>query len=274
MVDSINKTNETAATGENRVAIVTGSARGIGRGIALQLAEDGYDITVADLETQREAAEQTVADIRATGRNAFFRPTDVSDRDAVFGMVDDTVAELGGFDVLVNNAGICQVVPISQITTEQLERIYHINVFGVIYGIQAAAAKFQELGKTHGRIINASSVGGFQGAAVLSAYASTKFAIRGITQSAAMELAPLGITVNGYAPGIVDTPMWSYIDEEMGKLNGKAKGENLKGMTSAIALGRLEYPKDVAGVVSFLASEKSDYITGQTIIVDGGMQYR
>ncbi|WP_018142766.1 acetoin reductase [Alloscardovia criceti] len=259
---------------ENKVAVVTGAARGIGQGIALQLAEDGFDIAVADLPTQREAAEDTVSQIEALGRKAFFRPTDVSDKDQVFGLIDDTVDTLGTFDVLVNNAGICQVVPFTEITPEQLETIYHVNIFSVVFGIQAAAAKFEELGKERGRIISASSIAGFEGFPILGAYSSTKFAVRGLTQAAAQEFAPRNITVNGYAPGIVDTPMWDYIDEEMGKLNGKPKGENMKAMKDSIALGRYEYPRDVAGVVSFLASEKADYVTGQTIIVDGGMQYR
>ncbi|EFA22895.1 hypothetical protein BIFGAL_03935 [Bifidobacterium gallicum DSM 20093 = LMG 11596] len=99
-------------------------------------------------------------------------------------------------------------------------------------------------------------------------------AVRGLTQAAAQELAPHHITVNGYAPGIVDTPMWTYIDEQMHNLNGKPIGQNFKDMVSTIALGRCEVPADVAGVVSFLASDNADYVTGQTVIVDGGMQYR
>lgn len=258
----------------NTVAIVTGGARGIGRGIAVKLAEDGFDVAIADLESQREEALETVGAIEQKGRRAIFRPTDVSVRDDVFGLVDDTVAQLGTLDVMVNNAGICQVVPLTEITPEQLDQIYRIDVFGVVYGIQAAAAKFVELKKEKGKIISASSIAGFEGFPTLAAYSGTKFAVRGITQAAAQELAPHNITVNGYAPGIVDTPMWTFIDEEMHKLNGKPIGQNFSDMVNTIALGRCEYPSDVAGVVSFLASDNADYVTGQTIIVDGGMQYR
>ncbi|NEG69835.1 acetoin reductase [Bifidobacterium choloepi] len=258
---------------DQKVAIVTGSARGIGRGIALKLAQDGFDVAVADLPAQREDAQTTLDEIAKLGRRAFFRPTDVSDRDAVFGLVDDTVAELGTLDVMVNNAGICQIVPITDVTEEQLETIYRINLFSVVWGIQAAAAKFGELGKEKGKIISASSIAGFEGFPILPAYSSTKFAVRGLTQAAAKELAARNITVNAYAPGIVDTPMWTYIDEEMSKLNGKPIGQNFKDMVDTIALGRCEYPSDVAGIVSFLASDNADYVTGQTIIVDGGMQY-
>ncbi len=256
-----------------QVAVVTGAARGIGRGIAVKLAEDGFDIAVADLESQRDEAQETITQIEAVGRTAFFRPTDVSDRDDVFGLVEDTVRELGTIDVMVNNAGICQVVPIGDITPEQLEQIYRIDVFGVVYGIQAASAKFIELGKK-GKIISASSIAGFEGFPTLAAYSGTKFAVRGITQAAAQELAPHQITVNGYAPGIVDTPMWTFIDEQMHELNGKPIGQNFTDMVGTIALGRCELPGDVAGVVSFLASKNADYVTGQTVIVDGGMQYR
>ncbi|AKV54970.1 L-2,3-butanediol dehydrogenase/acetoin reductase [Bifidobacterium actinocoloniiforme DSM 22766] len=259
---------------EPKVAVVTGAARGIGRSIAIQLAKDGFDVAVADLKQQEQTAQETIAAIEAEGRKTFFRATDVSKRDEVFGLVDDAADQLGGFDVMVNNAGICQVTPFTEITTEQLEAMARVDIFSVVYGIQAAAAKFEELGKKHGRIISASSIAGFEGFPILGAYSGAKFAVRGLTQTAAQELAPRGITVNGYAPGVVDTPMWGQIDEEMGKLNGKPKGENLKGMVDSIAMQRLEHPDDVAGVISFLASDKSAYMTGQTIIVDGGMQYR
>lgn len=259
---------------DQRVAIVTGAARGIGRGIAVKLAEDGFDVAVADLESQRDEAQETLKQIEAAGRRAFFRPTDVSEREQVFGLVDDTVDELGTLDVMVNNAGICQVVPFMEITPEQLEQIVHINLFSVVFGIQAAANKFGELGKEKGKIISASSIAGFEGFPILGAYSSTKFGVRALTQVAAKELAPRNITVNGYAPGIVDTPMWTYIDAEMGKINGKPVGQNFADMVDTIALGRCEVPRDVAGAVSFLASDNADYVTGQTIIVDGGMQYR
>lgn len=259
---------------QTRVAVVTGAARGIGRGIALKLAQDGFDVVVADLEGQRGEAAETIAAIEAEGRRAVFRPVDVSNRDDVFALVDAAVDELGTIDVMVNNAGICQVVPLPEVTAEQLETIFRINVFGAVYGIQAAAAKFIALGKTKGRIISASSIAGFQGMPTLGAYSATKFAIRALTQAAAQEFAPHGITVNAYAPGIVDTPMWDYIDERMGAINGKPKGRNFQDMVDTIALGRCETPQDVAGVVSFLASDNADYVTGQTVIVDGGMQYR
>ena len=124
-----------------RVAIVTGAARGIGRGIAVKLAKDGFDVAVADLEGQRQEAEETIHRIEQEGRRAFFRPTDVSQRDQVFGLVDDTVNELGTLDAMINNAGICQIKPMLDVTQEELETIYRINLFGMVYGVQAAAKK-------------------------------------------------------------------------------------------------------------------------------------
>lgn len=259
---------------ERKVAVVTGAAQGIGEGIAMQLAKDGFDIAIGDLEQQRQKAQGVIAAIEELGQRACFHAVDVSQRDSMFELIDAAVDELGTLDVLVNNAGICDVVPIADVTEAQLERIFRINVFSVVYGIQAASAKFEALGKEKGKIICASSIAGFEGFPVLPAYSGTKFAVRGILQASAQELAPKHITVNGYAPGIVATPMWDYIDQELGKLNGKPKGQNMADMLDSIALHRFEYPADVAGVVSFLASDKADYVTGQTVIVDGGMQYR
>lgn len=145
-----------------KVAIVTGAARGIGRGIAVKLAKDGFDVAVADLEGQRQEAEETIRQIEQEGRRAFFRPTDVSQRDQVFGLVDDTVNELGTLDAMINNAGICQIKPMLDVTQEELETIYRINLFGMVYGVQAAAKKMIELGKKTGHIVSASSIAGFE----------------------------------------------------------------------------------------------------------------
>ena len=258
---------------ENKAALVTGAGQGIGRAIALKLAADGFDVAVADLGFQEEKARAVVKEIEDLGRKAIWVAADVSKRDEVFAAVDATAEQLGSFDVIANNAGIVQVEPVDKITTENLEKIFSINVYSVIYGIQAASAKFEELGKDKGKIISAGSIAGIKGFPILGAYSATKFAVRGITQVAAQELAPRNITVNSWAPGIVGTGMWDTIDEEMGKLNGKAKGENLKDNVEGIALGRIETPEDVAGVVSFFASDNADYVTGQTLLVDGGMLY-
>lgn len=264
--------SDTSAVNGTRAALVTGAGQGIGRGIALALAADGFDIAVADLEFQAEKAAGVVAEIEALGRRAFFVPTDVSVKEQVTAAVDATEAELGSFDVIVNNAGIAQVKPLLEVTEKELNDVFRINVNSVVFGIQAAATKFIERG-TKGRIISAASIASIKGFPILGAYSASKFAVRGFTQVAAQELAPHGITVNAYAPGIVGTGMWELIDAELSKINGKPLGQNLKENVDSISLGRIETPEDVAGVVSFFASDKASYVTGQVLLVDGGMLY-
>lgn len=255
-----------------KVALVTGAGQGIGRGIALQLASDGYHIAIADLAFQEDKARVVVKEIEELGRKAIFVATDVSKKEDMFAAVDAAAEKLGSFDVIVNNAGIAQVKPIEEISEEELNKIFSINVNSVVFGIQAAAAKFTALGKK-GKIISAASIAAVKGFPILGAYSASKFAVRGLTQVAAQELAPRGITVNAYAPGIVGTGMWDLIDEKLSEINGKPRGENLKENVESIMLGRIETPEDVAGVVSFFASPKADYVTGQVLLVDGGMLY-
>ncbi|GAA4759346.1 acetoin reductase [Citricoccus nitrophenolicus] len=260
------------AENKTKVALVTGAAQGIGRGIALKLAEDGFDLAIADLEPQQEKGQDVVQEVEALGRKAVFVPIDVSGKDSFDQAVDTAAEQLGGLDVLVNNAGIAQVQPILEVTQEELEKIFAINVHSIFFGIQAAVRKFDELG-VKGKIINAASIAAVKGFPILSAYSASKFAVRGITQTAAQELAPKGHTVNAYGPGIVGTGMWELIDRELHKINGKPIGQNLQENVETIALGRIETPEDVAGVVSFFASNRADYVTGQTLLVDGGMLY-
>ena len=256
---------------EGKVALVTGASQGIGRAIALRLAADGADIALVDLKVEKLPA--VAAEIRAKGRKATEITADVSDRDAMFAAVERAERDLGGFDVMVNNAGIAQVQAIADATPEEVERIFRINVFGVLWGIQAAAKKLQER-KRKGKIINASSIAGHDGFALLGVYSATKFAVRGITQAAARELASVGITVNAYCPGVVGTDMWVEIDRRFAELTGAAIGATYKKYVEGIALGRAETPEDVAGLGSYLAGPDSDYMTGQAPLIDGGIVYR
>ncbi|MBB4091583.1 acetoin reductase [Ochrobactrum pecoris] len=254
-----------------KVALVTGAAQGIGRGIALRLAKDGFDIALVDLKADKlDAVKQ---EIEALGGKASTFSADVSKRDDVYAAIDHAEKTLGGFDVIVNNAGIAQVQPIAAVKPEEVERIFRINVDGVLWGIQAAAAKFKAR-KQKGKIINASSIAGHDGFAMLGVYSATKFAVRALTQAAAKEYASAGITVNAYCPGIVGTDMWVEIDERFSEITGAPKGETYKKYVEGIALGRAQTPDDVAALVSFLASPDSDYITGQAILTDGGIVYR
>ena len=256
---------------EGKVALVTGAGQGIGRGIALRLARDGADIALVDVKADK--IEAVAGEIRALGRKAATFVADISRRDEVFAAVDHAEKTLGGFDVMVNNAGICQVNPLSEVTQEEVELIYGINVQGTLWGIQAAAAKFIAR-KQKGKIVNACSIAGHEGYALLGIYSSTKFAVRALTQAAAKELASHGINVNAYCPGVVGTDMWVDIDKRMAEVTGAKVGETYDKFVGGIALGRAETPDDVAALVSYLAGPDSDYMTGQAVLIDGGMVYR
>jgi meso-butanediol dehydrogenase / (S,S)-butanediol dehydrogenase / diacetyl reductase len=251
-----------------RVALVTGAGTGIGRAIALRLASDGYDVVVNDIA---EAAAAQVADeIQNAGRRSLAVCGDVSSKPFVDDLVARAAAELGSLDVLVANAGINIIKPFTDFTEQDLRKIFDINVFGVFYCVQAAARQMIAQGRG-GKIINAASAGGKRGYELLGAYSATKFATVSITQTAALEFARHGITVNAYCPGAVDTGMWEMIDETIGGINNVAKGETVKARVAKIPLGRMALPDDVAKLVSFLASDKSDYMTGQSLVLDGGV---
>ena len=249
-------------------ALVTGAGRSIGRSIALRLARDGHAVAVNDVN--KAGAESVAAEIDAAGGRAVALPADVTDRDAVFAMVDRAAEELGSLDVMVANAGIAQVKTLLEVTPEDLETIFRVNVFGVVYCMQAAAERFVAQG-TKGKIISAASIAGHAGFAYLGHYSATKFAVRALTQAAAKELADKGITVNAYCPGIVGTDMWDLIDEKLGPYLGTGKGEALEKYASTIPLGRVQTPDDVAAFVSYLAGPDSDYMTGQSVMIDGGI---
>lgn len=259
-----------------KVALVTGGGRGIGRGIALRLARDGADIALVDLGP--EGVNAVADEVVEIGSKATTFVADVSDRDQVFAAVDHAASALGGFDIMVNNAGIALVAPLVDATPEDVAKIWAVNVDGVLWGIQAAVGKFKELGnKAEGkisRIINASSIAGHDGFAMLGVYSATKFAVRALTQAAAKEHAADGITVNAYCPGVVGTDMWVEIDKRFAALTGAAEGETYAKFVGGIALGRAETPDDVAGFVSYLAGPDADYMTGQAGLIDGGLVFR
>ncbi len=255
----------------NKVAVVTGSGQGIGRAIALRLAKDGFNVALVDVKLDKITA--VAKEVAAIGRQATTITADVSQRDEVYAAIDKAEKDLGGFDVMVNNAGIAQVNALADVTPEEVEKIFKINVQGALWGIQAAAKKFIARGQK-GKIISASSIAGHEGYAMLGIYSATKFAVRALTQAAAKEYASKGITVNAYCPGVVGTDMWVEIDKRFSETTGAQLGETYKKFVGGIALGRAETPEDVANLVSFLSSPDSDYITGQAILTDGGMVYR
>lgn len=256
---------------ENKVALVTGAGQGIGRGIALRLAKDGASLMLVDLNP--EALESVAEEVRALGRKAATFVANIADRAQVYEAIEQAEKQLGGFDIIVNNAGIAQVQALADVTPEEVDRIMRINVQGTLWGIQAAAKKFIDRGHK-GKIINACSIAGHDGFALLGIYSATKFAVRALTQSAAKEYASRGITVNAYCPGVVGTGMWTEIDKRFSEITGAPVGETYKKFVEGIALGRPETPDDVASLVSYLAGPDSDYVTGQAILIDGGLVYR
>lgn len=256
-----------------RSAMVTGAARGIGRAIAFRLAGDGLEVSVADLPSAEPGLKALAAELEeSSGVRALAVTVDVTDAAAVEAAVQTHVGHFGGLDVMVANAGIAVTAPLVETTAEQWQRTMDVNLKGVFHCYQAAARQMIAQGRG-GRLIGAASVAAHRGGKWQGAYSASKFAVRGLSQSVAQELAEHRITVNVYSPGVVHTPMWESIDEAMTQRRGTQVGSELASMVAGIPLGRLEEPDDVAGVVSFLASSDAGYVTGQSIVVDGGMWF-
>ncbi len=260
----------------SKVAVVTGAGQGIGRAIALRLAKDGF--AIGSLDFNLVTAKETADLVAAAGGTALAVQVDVSQREQVLDAVDQVVAEFGRLDVMVNNAGLGPTTPLDSITPEIYRKVFDVNVGGIYWGIQAAMKHFKartpaKTGDVVGKIINASSQAGQVGNPDLAVYGATKFAIRGITQTAARDLAKLGITVNAYCPGIVRTPMMEGIAQKVADENGQSLEWGLQQWAKSVTLGRISEPEDVSACVSYLAGPDSDYMTGQALIIDGGMVF-
>ncbi|WP_371371759.1 glucose 1-dehydrogenase [Sporomusa aerivorans] len=251
----------------SRTVIVTGAGRGIGRGIALRMAQDGFNVVVNDIDLG--SALETAEEIKSLGRESMAIAADVSKEEDVYGMVGKVIDEFGKLDVMIANAGIANIKWTVEMSAAEWDQIFAVNCRGTFLCDQAAAK--QMIKKKRGKIINCSSIAGHAGFSLLAAYSATKFAVRGFTQALAKEMGPYGITVNAYCPGIVGTDMWDLIDEKMGPYLKLGKGEVLKEYSKLITMGRVQTPADVANFVSYLASTDSDYMTGQSVIIDGGI---
>lgn len=238
-------------------ALVTGASRGIGRSIALQLAEEGYNVAV-NYAGSKEKAEAVVEEIKAKGVDSFAIQANVADADEVKAMIKEVVSQFGSLDVLVNNAGITRDNLLMRMKEQEWDDVIDTNLKGVFNCIQKATP--QMLRQRSGAIINLSSVVGAVGNPGQANYVATKAGVMGLTKSAARELASRGITVNAVAPGFIVSDMTDALSDELKEQ-----------MLTQIPLARFGQDTDIANTVAFLASDKAKYITGQTIHVNGGM---
>lgn len=244
---------------EHKIALVTGSSSGIGQGIAVRLAQEGCDVCVNYFH-DASGGEQTRQQISQLGRKAISVHADVGQAGDMRDLVQRCVNELGGLDIMVNNAGIEIKKPVVDITEQDWDLVINTNLKGVFFGMQEAARYMLEKGT--GRIINISSIHEDATMPGNSPYCAAKGGLRMLMRTVAVELAPHGITVNNVAPGAVATPI------NLDTLSDKAK---VAALQAAIPLGRIGTPQDVASVVAFLASDEAAYVTGSTYFVDGGM---
>ncbi len=242
---------------KNKIALITGAGRGIGRAIAIALAKEGAEVVI-NYNGSEERAKEVKQTIEENGGKASIYKCNVSDFTACEAMIKDIVKEYGHLDILVNNAGITKDGLIMKMKEEDFDSVLNVNLKGTFNTIRHSAR--QMLKQRSGKIINISSVSGILGNVGQANYAASKAGVIGLTKTMARELGSRGITVNAIAPGFVETEMTGVLSEEI--------RENA---CKQIILGRFGKPEDIANTAVFLASDKADYITGQVISVDGGM---
>jgi NAD(P)-dependent dehydrogenase (short-subunit alcohol dehydrogenase family) len=263
-----------------KIAVVTGAGQGIGLGVALRLAQEGAHVVIA--EYNRDNAHKA-AEACSKFTRALAYPIDIGDTDQIVQMVRDVVAEFGRIDQLVNNAGVLETLPLFDLTPEKWDWLQRVNQRGLFFCLQAVAKQMvaqvpdavKAAGKadhSYGKIVNFSSIAGRSGRPYAAHYSAAKWATISITQSAAGYLAPYNINVNAVCPGVVPTPMWDEIDRVQAERFGLERGGWIQKTIDGVPLKRAATPGDLAAAVSFLLSDDADYITGQTLNVDGGVE--
>lgn len=249
---------------EGKSALITGAARGIGRGFAEKYISEGATVAIADINL--DAAQQTASEL---GDAAYAVQLDVSDQASIDAAMASVVTHAGKLDILINNAALFDASETVDITRESYDRLYAVNVAGTLFTMQAAAR--QMIAQGHGgKIINMASQAGRRGESLVLVYCSTKAAVISMTQSAGLNLIKHGINVNAIAPGVVDGDHWVHVDAMFAKLEGKKPGQKKAEVEAGVPAGRFAVPEDLTGMAVFLASPESDYIVSQTNNVDGG----
>jgi NAD(P)-dependent dehydrogenase (short-subunit alcohol dehydrogenase family) len=249
---------------DNKTALITGGARGIGLGFAQAFVREGARVVIADIDIER--ATKAAAGI---GPAASAKKLDVTDLAAIESVAAQVDREFGGIDILVNNAAIFDMAPITDITPESYERLFNINLKAPLFMMKAVSNLMIARGRG-GKIINMASQAGRRGEALVTLYCASKAAIISATQSAALALVKHGINVNAIAPGVVDGEHWDVVDAHFAKWEGLKPGEKKAAVAKSVPIGRFANPQDIAGLAVFLASSDSDYILAQTYNVDGG----
>jgi NAD(P)-dependent dehydrogenase (short-subunit alcohol dehydrogenase family) len=249
---------------ENKSALVTGAARGIGAAFAKAYAQEGATVAIGDIALER--AEETAA---AIGPNAYAVRLDVTDQASIDAAVAAVVDRAGSLDILVNNAALFDADNIVDITRQSYDRLFSVNVAGTLFTMQAAARQMIRQGQG-GKIINMASQAGRRGESLVAVYCATKAAVISLTQSAGLNLIRHGINVNAIAPGVVDGEHWDHVDAMFAKLEGKKPGQKKAEVAAGVPAGRFATPEDLTGMAVFLASKEADYILAQTYNVDGG----
>jgi meso-butanediol dehydrogenase/(S,S)-butanediol dehydrogenase/diacetyl reductase len=253
---------------QGKTIVITGASRGIGATLAKRFAREGGAVVASANES---ACETVAADIVKAGGKALAVIADVTKKGDVIALYDAAERTFGGVDVSIQNAGIITIARIEAMTEKEWDNVMEVNTKGVFLSCQEAISRMRKH-KRGGRLINTASGQARQGFIYTPHYAASKFGVVGITQSLAKEVAKEGITVNAFCPGIIETDMWAYNDEAWGKLLGDYKpGELMAEWVRDIPMGRAGTGEDVAGLVTFLASDDAAYITGQTVNVDGGL---
>ncbi|ESZ67406.1 sorbitol dehydrogenase [Mesorhizobium sp. L103C119B0] len=249
---------------KGKSALVTGSARGIGKAFAEAYVREGATVAIADINLA--AAEKTASEI---GANAYPVRLDVSDLASIEAAVKAVETKTGGLDILINNAALFDLAPIVEITKASYDKLFSVNVAGTLFMLQAAARSMIARGKG-GRIINIASQAGRRGEPLVAVYCATKAAVISLTQSAGLDLIKHRINVNGIAPGVVDSDMWDEVDALFAKYENRPKGEKKRLVGEGVPYGRMGKPEDLTGMAVFLASDDAEYIVAQTYNVDGG----